>query len=39
MRPCRTAPSTSTQQSGHAFHWENLDSFNQRVLDFIQDKK
>jgi len=25
--------------SGHAFHWENLDSFNQRVLDFIQDKK
>ncbi|NNJ85883.1 MAG: alpha/beta hydrolase, partial [Akkermansiaceae bacterium] len=22
--------------SGHAFHWENLDDFNQRVIDFIQ---
>lgn len=21
--------------SGHAFHWENLDSFNQGVLDFV----
>jgi pimeloyl-ACP methyl ester carboxylesterase len=21
--------------SGHAFHWENLDDFNQRVIDFI----
>ena len=23
-------------ESGHAFHWENLDSFNQGVLDFIR---
>lgn len=23
-------------ESGHAFHWENLDDFNQRVTDFIQ---
>ena len=22
-------------QSGHAFHWENLTDFNQRVLDFV----
>ncbi len=22
-------------QSGHAFHWENLADFNQRVLDFV----
>jgi pimeloyl-ACP methyl ester carboxylesterase len=22
--------------SGHAFHWENLEDFNQRVIDFIQ---
>lgn len=22
-------------QSGHAFHWENLEDFNQRVLDFV----
>ena len=21
--------------SGHAFHWENLEDFNQRVIDFI----
>ena len=23
-------------ESGHAFHWENLADFNQRVLDFVQ---
>lgn len=23
-------------QSGHAFHWENLQDFNQRVLDFLK---
>ncbi len=23
-------------ESGHAFHWENLDHFNQSVLDFIR---
>jgi pimeloyl-ACP methyl ester carboxylesterase len=22
-------------ESGHAFHWENLEDFNQRVMDFI----
>ncbi|MBT8037122.1 MAG: alpha/beta hydrolase [Verrucomicrobiae bacterium] len=23
-------------ESGHAFHWENLDDFNQRVIDFVK---
>ena len=23
-------------ESGHAFHWENLEDFNQRVITFIQ---
>ncbi len=23
-------------KSGHAFHWENLEDFNQRVIDFIR---